>query len=161
MNWQLNENEAPSPEKVLDILTRHRLLPDDPEEAAAICNFIGLRSRHYTITDQDEGEVVANVFLSKSGYGVAAMDFIPVSEKFRQDYADALRAAMLPLLRETFNVGVRKVSTKVPVSRCRTKRALSTLGFVVEGRDRLGIKLKGAAAEDCKNLGLLPEDLEE
>jgi hypothetical protein len=156
MAWTAELSEDMSPNVVYEVLKKHRLLPESVVASASVCNAVGTSGVRFTVKDET-GEHVADVFVSDVEEGeTAAIDLIPVAKHFRTGYHEDFKAAMSPILHDLFEgFGVRRVSSALPESRSRTKRALCVLGFKVEGRIRDAVKLHGKPPEDLRVLGLL------
>jgi len=158
MTWTLVENQDLTPQVVYEVLKHHRLLPASVELAASTCNAIAVGGSHFTMVD--DGEDIASVFVSCITHGEEAkLDIVPVGRYFRTGFDDPLRTAMKPLLKilfEEFNL--RRITSAIPESRSRTKRALCSLGFKPEGRIRDGVVLYDKPPEDLRILGLLRDD---
>ena len=87
------------------------------------------------------------------------MDFIPVAKHFRSGFHEHFKEAMAPIIDDLFNgFGVRRVTSAIPESRSRTKKALCVLGFSVEGRLREAVRLHGKPPEDLRMLGMVRSD---
>jgi len=119
------------------------------------------QGRHFVVTEGD-GQEVANIFVSDVQEGeTASLDFIPVPKYFRSGFDEDLRGAVMPVLTGIFRgSGVRRLNSLVPSSRSKTKRALCSLGFVVEGRMRDAVRFHGKEPEDIRVLGMLSDDLD-
>jgi hypothetical protein len=158
MTWTLTENEGLTPQVVYEVLKHHRLLPASVELAASACNNIAVGGSHFAMTDG--GEEIASVFISGIVHGEQAqLDIVPVAKHFRTGFDDPLRAAMIPLLNILFKeFNLRRITSAIPESRSRTKRALCSLGFKPEGRIRDGVVLHDKPPEDIRILGLLRGD---
>ena len=157
MNWVIEENEN-SPQIVYDILKNHKLLPESLPMAASVCNSVGSSGSRFSITEDDE--LRCEVFVSGIVPGESAsLDLVPVASHFRHGYHEALSEVMTPLIEHLFSdLDVRRISAVIPASRSRTKRALCSLGFAVEGRLREAVKLHNEEPQDLRILGLLKSD---
>ena len=155
MTWALVENKEVNPQSVYEILKHHRLLPASVELAANACNNIAIGGSHFVLLDGAEN--VASIFVSCIVSGeTAQIDLVPVTRYFRTGFDEPLRDAVTPLLDVMFKeFSLRRITSMFPASRSRTKRALSTLGFVPEGRIRDGVVLYNRPPEDIRVLGLL------
>lgn len=155
-NWITHENPALTADAVYDVLSRHNLLPESPVQAAAVCNAMSRSAKHYEIMGEG-GKIVANVFVSDIIDGEDAnLDLVPVAEYFRFGFDEAFKEAMDPIISALFDRhNLRRISSAVPYSRSRTKRALCSLGFTHEGRKAEGVRLAGEKPEDLRLLGLL------
>lgn len=160
MTWQLIESKSVSAQQVYEILKKHRLLPASIELSAGICNSLASSGTHYLVYCDEENTEIADVFVSGVIQGDSAqLDLIPVAKFFRTGFDEPLREAMNPLLNMLFNTaGARRLTSSVPASRSRTKRALCSLGFVPEGRLRSGVALYDKKPEDLRVLGMVRED---
>jgi hypothetical protein len=158
MTWTLVENQDLTPQVVYEVLKHHRLLPASMELAASACNNIAVGGSHFMMVD--EGEDIASVFISGIVHGEQAqLDIVPVAKHFRTGFDDPLRDAMVPLLTILFTeFDLRRITSVIPASRSRTKRALCSLGFKPEGRIRDGVVLHNKPPEDMRILGLLRTD---
>jgi hypothetical protein len=157
MNWAIEETEI-NPQIVYDILKNHKLLPESTPMAASACNSIGSSGARFSITEDEE--LRCEVFVSEIIPGeTASLDLVPVASYFRHGYHEAFSEVMTPLIEHLFSeMGVRRISAAIPASRSRTKRALCSLGFAVEGRLREAVKLHNEEPQDLRILGLLKSD---
>jgi len=159
MAWELKAHDW-SEEEILELVIRHRLMPSNPVEAASACCALN-GSDQYVLMDGDVevGKVFLNIDESKVS---GSLDLIPVPKYFRaeSDYSEEFRAAMADALREAFaNSGFRRMTAFVPDSRGRTKKALRSLGFKLEGRISEGILFRRKdEPEDLYVLGLCSRD---
>lgn len=158
MTWVLTENQDLTPQVVYEVFKHHRLLPASMELAASTCNSIAVGGSHFVMTNG--GEDIASVFISGIVHGEEAkLDIVPVAKHFRTGFDDPLRDAMVPLLTILFEeFDLRRITSVIPESRSRTKRALCSLGFKPEGRIREGVVLYNKPPEDMRILGLLRAD---
>jgi len=161
MTWTIDRSEEMDPSVVYDILKRHKLLPESVVASASMCNNVGTSGIRFTLTNE-EGEHVGDVFVSDIETGeTASMDFVPVAKHFRAGYHEEFQEVMAPVLSDLFEeFDVRRVTSSVPESRSRTKRALCVLGFSIEGRMRDAVKLHGKIPEDLRLLGMTKADYE-
>lgn len=158
MTWTLIENQDLTPQVVYEVFKHHRLLPASVELAASACNRIAVGGSHFIMVG--DGEDIASVFISGIVHGEQAqLDIVPVAKHFRTGFDDPLRDAMIPLLTILFEeFDLRRITSVIPESRSRTKRALCSLGFKPEGRIREGVALYNKPPEDMRILGLLRVD---
>ena len=158
MTWTLVENQDLTPQVVYEVFKHHRLLPASVELAASTCNRIAVGGTHFLMTG--DGQDIASVFISGVVHGEQAeLDIVPVAKHFRTGFDDPLRDAMIPLLKILFEeFDLRRITSVIPESRSRTKRALCSLGFKPEGRIRDGVVLHDKPPEDMRILGLLRSD---
>ncbi len=156
--WVLRKNEEMDPQTVFKVFTKHRLLPESVGLAASLCNAIGTTGQRFTISKDDED--IGEVFISGLQAGESAsLDLVPVAEHFRHGYEADFGEAMKPLLDDLFiELKARRIGSSFPASRSRTKRALVSLGFVIEGRLRDAIKLNNEEPQDLRIVGLTRTD---
>ena len=154
MEWTLVEYGPANPKDIFDLLSKHKLLPESVELSASLCNSVGSDGQRYQVVDGDT--LIADIIVSSVMPGEAcSVDVVPVAKHFRSGYHDKIREAVQPLLAELFDgYNVRRVSAVVPATRSRTKKLLSSLGFVAEGRQRDALKLYGKEPEDLRMLGM-------
>ena len=164
MNWKLRHIETKA-EDVFELLKRHRLLHESVEASAYACRALGdpELSTRYRIED-DGGDRVCDVFLtSVILHDTAMIDLVPVPKHFRRGFDDAFAAAMRGVLGPAFAkdcYDLRRITSLVPASRSRTKRALCALGFKPEGRMREAVNLHRDGIQDLRVLGLLKSEYE-
>lgn len=147
--------------EVYDLLIAHRLQPADAQHTISVCRAASGCS-HYLITDGENH--VADVLISDDIGGVREIDLVPNPKAFAswlaKEYEQGLSETVVPLLRSLLDGGTRRISAVIPASRSRTKKALRSMGFMQEGRQRQAILFyRYTAPEDLILMGLLPADL--
>lgn len=159
MSWEIEELD-PSAEDIYALLKRHRLIPESPYAAAGACRALE-GGAHYRITS--DGDHVGDLFVSGVIDGdTANIDLVPVPKYFRAGFDADFADATAPIFKALFSRhSIRRVTSIVPASRSRTKRALCSLGFKPEGRMREGVVLYKGEVEDLRILGLLEEYYDE
>jgi len=152
MAW-FAEKKDNNPQIVLDVLKKHRLLPENLPYAAAMCNEMGAGHRFQLTV---EGALRCEVFVSSVVPGEqASLVLVPVAEHFRHGYHEDFVEAFAPLFHDLFQeMDVRRINAAIPATRSRTKRALCVLGFSVEGRMKDAVKLHNEEPQDLRVLGL-------
>lgn len=143
---------------MFDLGLRHRLVPDSVHQALRCYQSMASNSMALKIFDDDI--VIATLIISGLvPKECAELDMIPKPQYFRNGYKRQLIDVMSQLWPVLFGeLKLRRLTSYVPKSRIRTRRALKCLGFKQEGILRDGIKLSGKQPEDLYVLGLLQQE---
>ena len=112
------------------------------------------------ITVNDVEDIVGYLIITDINDGENAnVDFIPNTKFFApgEEYHDNIYDAVHPIMVKLMEGRhLRRVTSMVPQTRCRTKKALKACGFKVEGVMRDAIKFKGKEPESITIMGILP-----
>ncbi len=158
MNWNATKKEPVAPKDLYELAAAHTLVPRDM--ATAVYNYKTMAGIvEWWSIDTQAGEHVADVLITPMPSGIATLDLIPEPKFFApsSNYGEDLVHVVAPILDSVFGgkYDIRKIEAEVPVSRCRTKRALVTLGFRLEGKRQMGLQFCGKEPEDSFWLGLV------
>jgi hypothetical protein len=161
MIWTLGKiaPEKLTPVALYDLSKKHNLVPDSTHQALRCYQNLATNSMALKLKDGDE-EVATIVISSLVERECAELDLIPKGSYFQRRYKKSLVTALGPLWLVLFNhMQLRRITSFVPRSRARTRRALKAVGFRVEGVIREGIKLARKDPEDLYVMGLLREEV--
>jgi hypothetical protein len=151
--------EETSPELLYEISKQHRLIPENVIDAVDFFARVAADARMVSI--MSDGEKVGDLIFTDIVDGESAsLTFIPVPKFFApgREYRDMMFDLVNPILVKLMDGrGLRRITSIVPESRCRTKKALIACGFKVEGVMPMAIKLKGKRPESATIMGILPK----
>ena len=161
MTWTLGKiaPEKLTPVALYDLSKKHNLVPDSTHQALRCYQNMAVNSMALKIKDGDQ-EIATIVISSVVERECADLDLIPKGQYFQRRYKQSLIKAMQPLWLVLFEqLRLRRVTSYVPESRSRTRKALKAVGFKTEGIIREGIKLARKDPEDLYVMGLLSQEV--
>lgn len=160
MTWTAEARSNVTPKDLYDLSAAHKLMPNDMAAAIQAFRLLASEVEWWDISTEGK-EKVADVLVFASNPGIASLVLVPVPEFFAPsvDFQADFSAAMHKILAWVFGSGSRKIESEVPVSRSRTKKALTSIGFQFEGKRKLGVHFHGREPEDTFLLGMLPGHL--
>jgi hypothetical protein len=162
MKWHASKRPSVFPADLYDLARQHRLVPRDLVSAVSSYKAMASMVQWWTLAS-DESDQVGDCLVVVMPDGTAQLDLVPVPEYFAPhlDYKPAFKDAIYPVLAEIFGQGVRRISSRVPESRGRTKKALISVGFRFEGKAIRGVQFYGREPEDEFLLAMLPDYMKE
>ena len=164
MTWVAKQipREQVTPLMLFNISKEHGLILHRIDVSIERCKGLASRSTVVQIVDDEDDADVGYLIVDKGSGDTAAVDLVPqarllASRDRRDELGSIIRSVMADVMKGD---GCRRATAMVPASRFRTKKALTSAGFVYEGRLREGVRFAGADPEDLITLGLLRSDLE-
>jgi hypothetical protein len=158
MTWTLRKKDGVTPQNVYDLAKDHRLDWEALPDFIDVCKATASMCDWYDIMADDvyAGTILITGVVDEVS---ATIELIPVPAFFVGDYAGKVKDAILPILDDLFIAhDVRRVTSMVPYSRFRTRKALIACGFVREGAMRQGVQFRRRDPEDLLILGMTVED---
>ena len=162
MKWRAVKRDEIKPVDLYELARTHKLLPRNISGAVPNYKAMAAIATWYDVVDEND-DAVAIFILTTVEHEEAQIDFVPYPQHFATGaFKEPLAESMIPILAELFeSKKIRRVSSEVPESRGRTKKALKALGFKSEGKKRRGVQYFGKDVEDLFSLGLIPEEMKE
>lgn len=155
MTWQAQQRDSFTAQDIYSISLAHRLEWHNLDAFVGVCRSAARAGELHDIVTGD-GENVGIVLVSGIMDGeTASLELVPDPKHLVGDFADDIRAVMIPLLGRLFReYSLRRVTAVVPYSRFRTRKALRECGFAQEGKLAEGVHLRGFDPEDLYIFGM-------